>query len=264
MADDDPFSLIDYRRLIDWPTRLAREWPFFARALADAPSRRILDLGCGPGEHARLFVSHGFEVVGIDASEAQLANAREQGESAALRFIKGDIADVEALTEGTFGAAICVGNTLPSVPNDERMSRLADGLRRRLLPGARWVTQILNYDRVAATRQRALPVNVLPDEDGELVFLRLMDPKPDGRVIFTPAMLRYRSGGDPPLELLAARHADMRGWRLAELEPILRAAGFDPIEALGGIDGAPFDAEASSDLVLVARSPKPKAQSPEP
>ena len=46
-------------------------------------------------------------------------------------------------------------------------------------------------------------------------------------MIFTPAMLRYRSGGDPPLELLAARSADMRGWRLGELEPILQAAGFD-------------------------------------
>ena len=133
------------------------------------------------------------------------------------------------------------------------MTRLAGGLRRRLLPGAPWVTQLLNYDRIAATRQRALPVNVLPDDDGELVFLRLMDPRPDGRVIFTPAMLRYRSGGDPPLELLAARNADMRGWRLAELEPLLRAAGFDRIEPLGGVDGAPFDAKTSADLILVVQ-----------
>ncbi len=252
-VSDDPFSLIDYRRLIDWPKRMGREWPFFERVLAGAPERRLLDLGCGPGEHARLFVSKGFEVVGIDASEAQLAKAREQGESDRLRFVHGDIADVEALTDGAFGAAICVGNTLPSMADEATLARLAAGVRRRLLPGASWVIQILNYDRIQATRQRALPVNVLPDEDGELVFLRLMDPKPDGQVIFTPAMLRYRSDGDPPLELVSARNAKMRGWRLAELKPVLRAAGFDRIEALGGIDGAPFDAKASSDLVLVAR-----------
>ena len=144
-----------------------------------------------------------------------------------------------------------MGNTLPSMVDAAKLARLASGVRRRLVPGAPWVVQILNYDRIQAAGQRALPVNVLPDEDGELVFLRLMDPKPDGRVIFTPAMLRYRSGGDPPLELLAARNADMRGWRLAELQPILRAAGFERIEALGGIDGAPFDAKASADLVLV-------------
>lgn len=253
MSQDDPFSLIDYRRLIDWPKRLAREWPFFERVLADAPARRVLDLGCGPGEHARLFVSKGFDVVGIDASAAQLAKAREQGEPDRLRFIQGDIADVAVLTEGAFGAAICVGNTLPGMKGDAALERLAAGVRRRLLPGAPWVIQILNYDRIQETRQRALPVNVLPDDDGELVFLRLMDPKPDGRVIFTPAMLRYRSGGDPPLELVAARNADMRGWRLAELEPVLRGAGFDRIEAFGGIDGAAFDAKASSDLIVVAR-----------
>ena len=250
---EDPFSLIDYRRLIDWPKRLAREWPFFERMLAGAPSRRVLDLGCGPGEHARLFVSKGFEVVGIDASEAQLAKAREQGESDRLRFVQGDIADVETLTDGAFGAAICVGNTLPGMTDEVTLARLAAGVRRRLLPGAPWVIQILNYDRIHATRQRALPVSVLPDDDGELVFLRLMDPKPDGRVIFTPAMLRYRSGGDPPLELLAARNADLRGWRLTELEPVLGAAGFDRVEAFGGVDSAPFDAKASADLVLVVR-----------
>jgi len=250
---EDPFSVIDYRRLIDWPKRLAREWPFFERVLAEAPERRVLDLGCGPGEHARLFASKGYAVVGIDASAAQLVKAREQGESDRLRFIQGDIAEVEALADGSFGGAICIGNTLPNLSDEARVARLAAGVRRRLLPGAPCVIQILNYDRIQATRQRALPVSVLPDEDGELVFLRLMDPKPDGRVIFTPAMLRYRSGGDPPLELLAARHSDVRGWRRSELEPILRAAGFDRIEALGGIDGAPFDAKASNDLVLVAR-----------
>lgn len=250
---DDPFEAIDYRRLIDWPKRLAREWPFLERVLEGAPSHRLLDLGCGSGEHARLLVSKGFAVVGIDQSAAQLAKAREAGESGSMRFVQGDLAKVETLTEGTFGGAICLGNTLPSVPDEAQLSRLAGGLRRRLLPGAPWVMQMLNYDRIQTTRQRALPVNVLPDEDGELVFLRLMDPRPDGRVIFTPAMLRYRSAGEPPLALVAAHHSVMRGWRLSELAPILRAVGFERVEVMGGIDGAPFDATTSTDLVLVAR-----------
>jgi hypothetical protein len=146
-----------------------------------------------------------------------------------------------------------VGNTLPSVPDAERMARLAAGLRRRLLPGAPWVIQLLNYEKIAATGQRALPITVLPDEDGELVFLRLMEPKPDGRVIFTPSVLRYRSGGQPPLEVVAARNADVRGWRFAELEPVFRAAGFETIQTFGDVEEGPFDSKSSSDLVLVAR-----------
>jgi SAM-dependent methyltransferase len=252
---DDPFALIDYRSLVDWPKRLAREWPFFEAVFATAPVRRVLDLGCGPGEHARLFASHGFEVAGIDRSPAQLVQARREGESDRLRFVEGDIADVVSLVEGGFGAAVSIGNTLPSLGDEVALGRLFAGLRQRLLPHAPVVLQLLNYDRIARTQQRALPVNVLPDPDGdgELVFLRLMDPQPDGRVIFTPSVLRYRSGGDPPLQVVATRHADMRGWRLAELEPLLKAAGFADVQAYGGMDRALFDAGTSTDLVVVAR-----------
>ena len=39
---------------------------------------RILDLGCGTGELARALAGQGFQVTGIDISEASLAVAREQ------------------------------------------------------------------------------------------------------------------------------------------------------------------------------------------
>ena len=68
----DRFAAIDYDALIDWQTRLTREAPFLERALAGIPSRRLLDLGCGPGHHARLLASRGFDVVGIDASPSML------------------------------------------------------------------------------------------------------------------------------------------------------------------------------------------------
>ncbi len=251
----DPFETIDYRALVDWPKRLAREWPFFETVFATAPAGRVLDLGCGPGEHARLFASHGFEVVGVDRSPAQLTHARRGGEANRVRFVEGDITDVAALVDGSFGAAVSVGNTLPSLGDEAALGRLFAGLRQRLLPHAPVVIQLLNYDRVERTQQRALPVNVVPDPDGdgELVFLRLMEPRPDGHVVFTPTVLRYRSGGDPPLELVATRHAVMRGWRLAELEPLLKAAGFTDVQAYGGMDRALFDAWTSPDLIVVAR-----------
>jgi SAM-dependent methyltransferase len=249
----DPFAEIGYHRLIDWPTRLAREWPFLEAAFAAAPSRRLLDLGCGPGEHAKLLASKGFEVVGIDASPAQLAEARKGGEFEHLRFVEGDMTDVAALVDGVFGGALSVGNTLPSVPDEAVFARLLAGLRHRLLAGAPFVFQILNYDRIFATRQRALPVTVVPDEDSELVFLRLLDPRPDGQVVFTPAMLRYRSDREPPLEILAVHHRHVRGWRLSELSPLLHAAGFDDVRAFGSVTRAPFDPKTSIDLFVVAR-----------
>ena len=251
-SPSDPFAFIDYHRLIDWRTRLSREWPFLDRVLATAPSRRVVDLVCGPGEHARLLASHGFEVVGLDSSAAQLVKAREIA-APGVAFVEGDIVEVAALTAGTFGGAICLGNTLPGIADAGRLARLLSGLRTRLLPGAPFIAQVLNYEKVIATGQRALPVSVLPGDDGELVLLRLMQAQADGQVTFTPAMLRYRADVEPPLEILGARTTMLHGWRLDDLAPALRAAGFPAVDGFGGFDGSPFDPKTSGDLVLVAR-----------
>ncbi len=40
--------------------------------------KRLLDLGCGSGKYAALLAPHAESVVGVDASEQQLANARKR------------------------------------------------------------------------------------------------------------------------------------------------------------------------------------------
>lgn len=260
MASRDPYSRVEYRRLIAWPQRIEREWPLLARVLGSGPSRRVLDLGCGPGEHARRLAAEGFEVVGLDASEAMLEQARAEPVPPNLRFVLGDLRDVATAAEGAFGGALCLGNTLPHLLARDDLRRLAQGLRERLLPGAPLLLQVLNYDRIFATGERALPVNFRPDPaegdqpaGGEIAFVRLMTPQADGTVLFYPMTLRLRPGEDPPVELKHAREVKLRGWRRAELEEILAEAGFADREALGSFDGGPWDPLASRDLILVAR-----------
>jgi SAM-dependent methyltransferase len=253
MDPSDRYSRLDYRRLIAWPQRIEREWPFLEDVFAAAPSRRLLDLGCGTGEHARFLAAHGFDVVGVDSSPAMLQQAREAG--GGVTYVEGDLADLGRLVDGQFGGAICLGNTLPHIEHPEALARFARGLRERLAPGASLLLQVLNYEKIFATRQRALPVNVKADEDGagELVFLRLMDPRPDGTVVFTPSTLRYRPSGDTPLELLGSRNILLRGWRRTELEDVLGQAGFPDRRVFGAIPAAPYVPLESADLVIAAR-----------
>ena len=248
----DRFAAIDYAALIDWRSRLAREGPFLERALASAPSRRILDLGCGPGQHARLLASQGFDVVGVDASPSMLAQA---GAAAApsVRFILGDLVDLEHLVGGTFGGAICLGNTLPSIRTRDGLSRLFSGLRARLLPGATFVLQVLNYEKIFATGQRHLPLTLRPADDGTLVFVRLMEPRPGGDLIFSPVVLRYRPDADPTVVLEASERIEVHGWTRRELEDLLEEAGFRDRECYGSVSFSPYVAGESSDVVMLAR-----------
>ncbi|HCZ33247.1 MAG TPA: hypothetical protein DHV93_07195 [Holophagaceae bacterium] len=246
----DRYGRIAYRNLIAWPERLTREAPLLQRVLEGAPSRRVLDLGCGSGEHARFLASLGYEPTGVDASSSQVAAARQADPDGS--YVQGSLTALVDLVAPGFGAAICVGNTLPHLTEEEDLRRCFEGLADRLLPGGVLLLQILNYDRILDRGDRTFPLVVRPGEEGtETVFLRLMTPKADGRLTFTPATLRWRPGAEPPLELISAEEIQLRGWRRAELEALLRGAGFEVREVLGGMAGDPWS-PASQDLVLVA------------
>lgn len=249
----DRFASIDYAALVDWQSRLAREWPLFERALGGGPSRRILDLGCGPGEHARFLAARGFEVVGVDSSPSMLQRAEAGARSSSVRFVSGDLADLDRLVSGPFGGAICVGNTLPSLRTRDLLSRMLRALRDLLLPGGTIVFQLLNYQKIFATGQRHLPLTLRPTDDGTLVFVRLMDLRPGGQVIFSPAVLRYRPDADPPVVMEASERVEVHGWTQPELEELLEDAAFHDRRYYGSVTFDPYSASDSSDLVVLAR-----------
>ena len=154
---DDRYANFDYSRLIAWDERLKREWPLFEELFASAPSKRILDLGSGTGEHARFLASKGFDVTGIDSSQAMLEKSRA-GDDAGVRFLEGDLRDIASVVDIQFGAAYCIGNVFPHLREDDDLARLAAGLRRVLLPNAPFLLQMINYDRIEAKKERALPL----------------------------------------------------------------------------------------------------------
>jgi glycine/sarcosine N-methyltransferase len=252
----DPYSRLQYRRLVAWPRRIEREWPFLSSLLERAPERSVIDLGCGTGEHALHLASRGYRAVGLDRSQAQIEEARRAvGEGDNPRFLVGDLTRVASLAPGPFGAALCLGNTLVHLTNEADLERALEGTRRVLLPGGPWILQILNYRKIRRLGTRHLPVNVRPAEGrGELVFLRLMKLDEKGEVLFLPTTLHLDPERDPPVEVVSSRSVRLRGWTDAEILARLERAGFEEVALYGGMQGEPFEPEGSDDLVVVARA----------
>ncbi len=249
----DPYSRLQYRRLIAWPKRIEREWPLIEEIVGSGPSRRLLDIGCGTGEHARFLAEQGFDVVGVDAEEGMIEQALEEPLPPNLRFVYGDASQLASLTEGAFGGAICLGNTLPHLATDEALSNFLRGLRQRLSPSAPILLQLLNYERIFERQERHLPLNFRSHDGGESVFLRLMEPQADGRVLFFPTTLQLRPGEDPPVRVKTSRQVELRGFRPTELETAFEDAGFTDRVLFGAFDRRPFEPLESRDLILVAR-----------
>lgn len=74
-----------------------------------APDRHVLELGIGTGRIALPLAARGFDVHGIDASEAMVAKLRDKPAGDAIDVSIGDFADVNA--DGPFGLVFVVSNT---------------------------------------------------------------------------------------------------------------------------------------------------------
>ncbi|HEY0592886.1 MAG TPA: class I SAM-dependent methyltransferase [Thermoanaerobaculia bacterium] len=257
MAEPDQYARVHYRHLIAWPERIRREAPLLERVLGSGPTRRVLDLGSGPGDHARFLASVGFDVVGVDASESMLKMATEEAVPENVRFIQGDFRELPALVDGTFGGAICLGNVLPHLTEEEDVRAIARGLAAKLERGGRFLVQMLNYQRMVAQNERALPVNFRSDPEGgpgEIAFVRMMTlPDAERRVQFYPTTLRIDAGAEEPVTVLASKRVDLRAWSREDIVRIFGGAGIEESEALGGFDGTIFEPERSRDLIWIGR-----------
>ncbi len=213
-----------------------------------------MDVGCGTGEHVAFFAGADVRAVGLDRSEAMLGAAKDHEASGKGRFVLGDAMDARGALgdEPSFGLAICLGNMLPHIAEDTDLARFLASLREVLLPGGLLLIQLLNYEGILATEKRALPVNLRPGEDGkEIVYLRLMSPAEEGRILFFPATLELDPEADEPLTVTTSRRVELRAWTRADLAPALSAAGFEAVFH-GDMVGGPFVLEESADLVVVA------------
>ncbi len=237
--------------LVNWPERLAREQSLILRVLADAPSKRVLDLGCGAGRHARLLAEHGYEVTGIDLSETALERARSGPVPAGVEFLLADMGAVERAVRGHFGAAFCLGNTLPHLLSPESLSRMFVGLKRRLLPGSPFLFQVLNYERIRAGEQRALPVEFVPTPRGELAILRFFETMADGIVLHTTSALRHQATTAPTIEIVHSHATQLRGWTREELDTISDVVRWPTRAVYGGMDETPYEPRTSDELVMV-------------
>lgn len=254
---DSPYSRLNYRRLIAWPERIRREWPFLERQVSRSPEPSVIDLGSGTGEHARHLASRGIRTLGVDRSSEQIARARDfENEFAeGPTFAEGDLTELSRLTDQRFGLALCLGNVLPHL-DDRQLEAMLRELAQVLLPRGRLVLQILNYERILSQGIRYLPINVRdnPQAKGEIAFVRLLRPDPDDRrfIWFYPTTLAISPGAPQPVEVEASKEVRLRAWQRPELEAFLAGNGFDLEAAYGDMTGGAYGSETSADLTVAA------------
>lgn len=206
-----------------WATPF-QEWqtPALERLLLRGlpPKAHILDLCCGAGHLARRLVDCGFQVTGVDSSEGM------------LNFARRNAPDAEFISQNATGfdlpqpvdAAVCTFDSINHILRPEDVLSSFRSVRRNLKPGG-WFVCDLNTDAAYGPRWDQSATQIEPDH---AFFIRGSFDRA-ARVGHTEVTL-FRLIEHWERSDVSFRQ---RPWSPAELEPLLRQAGFLQSEHYG-------------------------------
>jgi SAM-dependent methyltransferase len=131
----------------------------------------LLELGCGTGRHGRLLAGAGYDVSGVERSEAMIARARSGKATAGFSVKFGDIRTIRL--ERTFDAVAALFHVVSyQVTNDDVLS-LFRTARAHVTRGGVLVFDVWYAPAVHALRPS---VRELCIEDEEISIVRLAQP----------------------------------------------------------------------------------------
>ena len=211
------------------------------RLAGTRPGQAVLDACCGPGRHALEFASRGYRVTGLDLCAAYLEAARDSAAAwgVELELVRGDLRRYSR--PGGFDLALNLYASFGYFADQDGDLAALRALRDSLRPGGNLVLETLGKETAAR------------DFTGGEWFER------GGWTILT----EYSVAGD--WEALRNRWVMLRGderrektfdirlYSGSELRAALAASGFSSVRIMGGLDGSPYDQDASGLVALASR-----------
>lgn len=235
----------DYDAMTDFDGRFVRERPFFRLLIERHKIRTALDAGCGTGFHALLLARLGVQATAVDISPRMLEIVRRHSRELALEvhIVESRFEDLPGKVPASFDAVFSLGNSLTHLLSHGELLQSLHSFHDVLRPGGVLFTQMLNYDRILAGKERIQSVR----ETGGASFVRQYEYEGETIRFIVSKMFNNGNGSHTVVNVTRLRPVGKH-----EFVESLDLAGFRNIQTFGSISMNAFDPESSKDLVVLA------------
>lgn len=206
--------------------------------VSNLPGRQInsvLDLGCGAGRHTNVLFERWW-TVGLDLSMALLRVARKESPDAP--YVRADMRELPFADE-SFDLVVNLFTSFGYFDDDSEHARVLGCVRAALRPGGTFVIDFLNASQV---RKDLVPYDER-FENGVTIEQRRTITRDDR---FVEKTIRLRERGREYMERVRLLSA-------ADLERMLKAAGFEVSKRFGDYSGAGWSEDSPRVILFASR-----------
>lgn len=226
----------EYERIFPFREEVYR----FLNSHAGLPGSRVLDVGCGPGHYCGRFARDGFMTTGIDLDGVMIEEAERHYPEALFRCL--DMREVDALGDG-YGCIYSIGNVAAHL-SPEDLGRFLDKVQTMMVPGGRWIMQVMHWDPLMELDRYEFPVRSIESENRQLTFHRHYDSITQQSLSFSISL--RASGTELFSERTTLYPVSIEGYL-----QLHAAAGFELIGVTADFIGSPVRQMPGSGLVMV-------------
>jgi SAM-dependent methyltransferase len=229
---------------LEAPEQVRREVDFIVKALDLPAGAKVLDLCCGQGRHSLELARRGFQVVGVDLSEALLYAARKRAESEGLSvtFLHCDMREIDFADE--FDAVINMFTSFGYLESEAEDEKVLGKVAQALKSGGKFLLDVVNRDRLVRDFQAR---EWHAADEGWLVLEERTFDHLSGRME-TRWVCVARDG------VRYERLSSVRLYTTSELRTMLERAGLKVTNLFGDYDGSPYSWD-SQRLIVVSCKP---------
>lgn len=129
-----------------WTKHTEAEIDYLIEHTQISQEAKILDLGCGQGQHSLELASRGYKnLVGVDFSESNIRHARENATANSyVSFICGDARTLQLGSK--YDLVLCLYDVIGSFREEKDNKNILKVIKRHLHPGGKAVVSVMNME----------------------------------------------------------------------------------------------------------------------